>query len=212
MERGGLQDCARRPAEACIAVCERVRARNAEVRDEVDEVECRDSEPGREQADADNGPLARQPVPETEAPDDERDPLVRGGGQYRRDPEESPALLVQPPERVEQQRQGEAHRMEAEVRVERIPLRGWVGEVCEHEACCRALGAEVLSREPEHGQCPGADRRRLDDEQDYGARPDQPERREEHEQRIHVPAEPENCSPFSAVDSSSRPCAVFQIA
>jgi len=49
---------------------------------------------------------------------------------------------------------------------------------------------EVLPREPEDRECAGAHRRRLDDEQDHRARPDQPERREEREQWIDVPAEP----------------------
>ena len=74
--------------------------------------------------------------------------------------------------------------------VQRQPARRRVHEVHEGEADSRARRPEVLPREPVHGQCSERDRDRLDDEQHLGARPDPPERGEEHEDRVDVRPEP----------------------
>ena len=81
------------------------------------------------------------------------------------------------------------------------PLHRREEEVRDRERRRRPLGVEVRPREPEDGQRPGGDGHGLDDEQQFRARPEPPERREQREDRVEVRAEPRD---LLAVDVGDR--------
>ena len=97
--------------------------------------------------------------------------------------EEEQAVLVQVPEREQQQWTGEGNRVEL---VQRQPLGRRVEQVDECEREPGAVAGEMLAREPEHRKRSESDCDRLDDEQHLRARPDPPERRENGEDRVEV--------------------------
>ena len=84
--------------------------------------------------------------------------------------------------------------------VQRQPLRRRVEQVGEREPERRSFGAEVLAREPVDRQRAERDGDRLAHEQQVGARPDQPERRERGEDRVEVRAEPRDLVAAQARD------------
>ncbi len=84
-------------------------------------------------------------------------------------------VLVEVPDRSEQQRRGERHGMEV---VEHEPLGGRVEEVGEPEAEPGPLAAQVLPREQVDRNGAERDRHRLRDEQQRRVGPEPPERRE----------------------------------
>jgi hypothetical protein len=150
----------------------------------------RDDSPGEaERCDHAAHPPApsRQPVPDPEAGHDERDLLLaeRGGDGAER--ERDDAVLVEEPEREEQERCCQRDRVEL---VEREPAGCRVEQVRAGEAERGARRPEVLAREPVDGQRAESDRERLDDEQEVRAGPDPPQRREDDEDGIDMSREP----------------------
>ena len=70
------------------------------------------------------------------------------------------------------------------------PLHGREEEVRERERRGHPLGVEVHPREPEDGKGSRRNDDGLHDEQQLGARPERPERRQQHEDRVEVRAQP----------------------
>src|SRR6266545_8424243 len=132
---------------------------------------------------------AREHVPDSQGGDDQRDLLLRRRreeGEYREGPE---PILVECPDRREQQWRRERDGMEL---VQRRPRRRRIEEVGEREGDAGTARAEMLAREQEHR--PGAERERdvLRDEQQVRAGPDPPQRREQREHRVDVRTEPQD--------------------
>src|SRR2546429_2241610 len=149
MEDKRLEDSRCGAADGAVAVCDvGVRSGWAEMRNDEEELNGSDRQPRAKDRRTGDGSPSRHPVPESEAAHDYRNVLVRSRGKDGDGAEPYPALLVQPPECVEEQRQGEIYRVEAQVRVQRVPLRRGVGEVGESEIGRGSLRAEMLPREP----------------------------------------------------------------
>ena len=107
--------------------------------------------------------------------------------------ERQQAVLVEEPDRPEQERRRERDRMEV---VDDEPLGRRVEQVDEREAEPRPFAAEVLAGEQEDGHGAERDADALDDEEHVGARPQPPERCEERHQRVEVGAEPRELPPL----------------
>ena len=83
-------------------------ARRSEVRDDEEEVHERRGEPEREDRGADERPAVRDGVPDAEAADREPDLLLRRRSEHRRDGEGNEAVVVEEPDREQDQRNREA--------------------------------------------------------------------------------------------------------
>ena len=129
----------------------------------------------------------RDGVPEAEHRDHEADLLLRQARRSGAERERQQAILVEEPDRAEQERRRERDRVEV---VDDEPLRRRIEEVDEGEAEPRPVGAEVLAGEQEDGHGAERDGDGLDDEQQARVGPQPPERREERDQRVEVGSEP----------------------
>ena len=114
-------------------------------------------------------------MPDAEHRDDEPDLLLRQAGGDGTEREGQQPVLVEEPDRPEEERRRERDGMEV---VDDEPLRRRVEEVDEREAEPGPLAAEVLAREQEDGHGPECYAGGLDDEEQVGARPQPPERGE----------------------------------
>ena len=214
MRDGGAHDSAGRAADLAVA---RVEARGGavvEVRQHDLDSERRPREPRRRDREPGPPPVPCERVPEPVARDDECDLLLaerrRGGGER----EGHEAVLVEVPEGVEQQRRRERDRVKL---VQGQPLDGREEQVDQREPERGALRAEVLAAEPEHRQRTERDGDGLAREQQVGARPDPPERREHDEDRVDVGAEPRDLLALQARDLEqvavrSRPHCLHHVA
>ena len=164
------------------------------MRDDDEEVDERGRQPEREDRRADEPPAVRDRVPDAEAADGERDLLLRRGGEQRRDPERHETVVVEEPDREQDQRHREADRVRPRVG-EGVELRRRVDEIHGREAGRGALVSEPLAGEPVHGEGARGDCEGLDDEQHQRARPDPPERSEQREERVDVDSEPHELVP-----------------
>ena len=126
-------------------------------------------------------------VPEPEHRHDQADLLFRQAGRACADRERKQEILVQEPDRAEQERRCDRYRVKV---VQHEPLRRRVEEVDEGERQPRPFGAEVLAGEEEDGHGTERNGDRLDDEKRARVRPQPPERSKQHDQRIEVRSEP----------------------
>ena len=160
----------------------------AEVRDHDARGDCRPRDTGGGDRTTGRAPAVRECVPDAEPGEHQRHVLATHRSEHREHRKRREPVLVEVPERVEQSGHREPTGVEL---VQREPGRRRVHEVRERKAHACALGGEVLSRQPVHGQRAECDCNRLRDEQQVGARPQPPQRREEHQHRVDVRAEPE---------------------
>src|SRR5262249_49850967 len=107
--------------------------------------------------------------------------------EHSEDRERDESLLVQVPEREQQEWARQRNRVEL---VERQPLRRREDQVDEREPKSGLVGADMLPCKPEDRERAERDRDRLDGEQHVRARPDPPEWREEREDHVGVRGEP----------------------
>ena len=126
-------------------------------------------------------------MPDAEHGYDEPDLLLRQTRCDGAERERHQAVLVEEPDRAEEQWRCERDGMEV---VDDEPLRGRIEQIDEREAEPRPLAAEVLAREKEDGHCADRDADRLDDEEHVGAGPEPPQGCEHRHQRVEVGAEP----------------------
>ncbi len=183
---GRLEHAAGRTADLVVAAVEARRPGRAEVRDHEAESERRDGDACDGDRRSRQHALSRERVPEPERCEREPDVLLRRDGEQREDRERDQPLLVEVPEGEEEERRCEGHGVEL---AQRHPLHGGKEQVRDRKAGSRSLGAEVGPREPEDGQRAERDDERLGDEEQARARPQQPERGEEDEDRVEVGAE-----------------------
>ena len=187
MEHGRLDDACRRPADGVVAAGERRPASRRVVRDDDGRCDHRHDRSGGEDDEPCPPPSVPERVPDAEHRDDEPHLLLgqaRGDGAER---ERQQAVLVEKPDRPEQERRRERDRMEV---VDHEPLRRRVEQVDEREAEPRPFAAEVLAGEQEDRHGAERDADALNDEEHVGARPQPPERREQRHERVEVGAEP----------------------
>jgi hypothetical protein len=130
---------------------------------------------------------AAQRVPDPDARDHERHVLLGGGGEDPEDQRGDEPVLVEEPDRVEEERDRQRDGMEV---VQRVPLDRRIEEVCDRERPRRAVVADVLAGEPEDGEGARGECERLHRGQQQRTRPEPPERREQDEQRVDVRAQP----------------------
>jgi len=189
MGHGRLQDAARRTADLAVAPVEvRLRARVV-VRDHDGDGNGR-PDPCHGRDDRAGSPSSSpERVPDPEAGDDEGDLLLAGCRCDREQCERNQPVLVEVPEREEQEAGRECDRVKL---VERQPAGRWVQEVREGEAEPSTRGAQVLAREEEDRERAERDHQRLHDEQQLRAGPEPPQRSEEHEDRVDVRGQPGN--------------------
>ena len=181
-----LRDPARRPADRVVSPVERRVCARVEVWDDDRDGNRRD-EQARSCDRRAGSPPALERVPEPEAGDDESDLLLRRHRQDGEHREGEQAVLVEVPEREEEERAGERDRVEL---VQRQPLGRGVEEVDEREGEPRPVVAQVLAREAVDRQRSERDCDRLRGQQQLRARPEPPERREGGEDRVEVRGEP----------------------
>ena len=107
--------------------------------------------------DRDHGARAAAPVgdcvPDAQHRDHEPDLLLRQARRPGAERERQQPVLVEEPDRAEEQRRCERDRVEV---VDHEPLRRWVEEVHEREPEARPVRAEMLAGEQVHGH--GAER------------------------------------------------------
>src|SRR5579862_8192716 len=108
MREERVADPARRSADARVTLGERVGPRGREMGDDDEEIEQRGCEPEREDRRADEPPTVRDRVPDAETADGERDLLLGGSREQRRDPERYEAVVVEEPDSEQDQRHREA--------------------------------------------------------------------------------------------------------
>ena len=120
------------------------------MRDDDDEVDERGREPERDDRGADEPPAVGDRVPDAETADGKRDLLLRGGGEQRRDPERDEAVVVEEPDREQDQRHREADRVRPRVG-EGVELRCGIDEVRGRKTGRCTLVPEPLAGEPVHG-------------------------------------------------------------
>ena len=113
--------------------------------------------------------------------------LARRHREDRAQGERHEPVRVEEPDAEEEQRDRERHGMDRTGRARGNPR---VGEVAEREEPCSALGSEMPAAEPEDGERAERHDRDLRERQRERRRPDEPKRREQHEERIHVTTEP----------------------
>ena len=179
----GAQDPAGRSADLVVAREEARAAGAVEVRDDDLDREGRDGDSAeRDQCALDPSPAGER-VPDPEPGDHEPDLLLGRHRGEREERERDQPVLVEVPEREQQERAGERDRVEL---VQRQPLRGRVEEVGEREPEPGALRVEVLAGEPEDRQGAERHRDRLGDEQRVRARPQEPQRRKGGERGVEV--------------------------
>ena len=128
----------------------------------------------------------RNQQPHRERGDQQAHLLLAEHGEGGADAERHPAGLLGGPDAEEQQRGGERHRVEVE---EGGVLHGRVEQVGRGARERQPVVAQPAAPEPEGGQRAGRDDHGLRDQQHLGARPDPPQRREEHQHRVDVGAE-----------------------
>ncbi len=176
-----------RPPDLAVARVEGRALARPEVRDDDGDRDRRPRDPEGGHGQASRPAASRDREPQPEARDHERDLLAARRGRDRAGCERHPALLVEEPERVEEEGGRERDRVEL---VQRQPADGGVEEVGQGEAERGPLRAEVLAREQEDRQRAQPDGERLRDEQQVGARPETPERCEDDEDRVDVRRQP----------------------
>jgi hypothetical protein len=142
----GLDDPRRRAADRGVALVESRSGSLAEVRDDDPEVEGAAHDSAYRQQRAGNAVPSREGVPDAEPCDDERQLLLRYHGQCEEGRGGKQPLLVEVPDREDEQRARRRHRVEF---VERKPLHRGIEQVDEREEGAQARGAEVLARKPE---------------------------------------------------------------
>ena len=202
-----------RDAEQRPRVVQRCRASLAVAPDEgcLPAAEMRDHERDRDERPDDARGRDRQTlapsaagerVPDAEPGDHERHVLAADRGHEGEHRERNEPVLVEVPEREQQRRRRERTGMEL---VQREPRRRRVDEVHQREAEARAARADVLARQPVHRQRTEREGGRLRDEQQVRARPEPPERREQHEHRIEVRTEPQYLLPAEVRDTQRMP-------
>ena len=150
-----------------------------------------DRDDGPDDARRRNRPAGEPPapphrVPDAEPRDDERDLLARQRCEQREQGERLQAVLVEVPDREEQQRTGQRDGVEL---VQRHPLGRRKEEVGERETKRHVLRVVVLASEPEQRQRPERNDDRLCCQEQARTRPEPPERREDDEDRIDVRGE-----------------------
>ena len=160
------------------------------MRDHPQEVEERDEESRREYAETEQPMASSDRVPDPEAADREGKLLLRREGEQRDDRERDESVLVEEPDRIEDERHRERDRVEAVADREGVELRRGIEEIGKRELCARARRVEVLAREPEDRKRAAGHRERLQHEQDRRARRDPDQRRQQDEERVDVGAEP----------------------
>ena len=101
------------------------------MRDDDGGRDCRPRDAGYDDRSACCPPPPRERVPDAEARNDERDLLLAGRSGNRAERERKEAVLVEKPERVQQQRRRKRNRMEL---VQRQPARGRVEQVRKRKA------------------------------------------------------------------------------
>ena len=183
---GRPEDPARRAAHLAVAREEARASGPVEVRDHDLDRDQRDREPRERDGRSGQAPASRDRVPDAETRHYERDLLLGRRGEQRAGRERDQPVLVEEPDREQEQRARERDGMEL---VQRQPLRGRVEEVGEREAQAGALGLEVLAGQPEDREGAERDGDRLRDEQNVRARPREPERREGDQDRVEVSCE-----------------------
>ena len=95
-------------------------------------------------------------------------------------------LLVEEPDRAEEQRRRERHRVKV---VDDEPLRGRVEQVYGAEEEARAVAAEVFPCQEVDGNRSESYGNRLDDQQELRARPEPPEGHEDNDDRVEMRSE-----------------------
>ena len=185
-----LDDRARDPgrgaADLGVAALERRPATGREVRHDHRGGDHCDDDPGGEDQETRAPPAVPERVPEPEHRDDEPDLLLRQAGGARAESEREQPVLVQEPDRGEQERRRERDGVEV---VDDEPLRRRVEQVDEGEREPGPLPAEVLAREPEDGERTERDAYGLYHKEQLRARPDPPEWRKQGHDRVEMGSE-----------------------
>ena len=129
----------------------------------------------------------RECVPEAEHRHHEADLLLRQAGRAGADREGDEPILVEKPDRSQEERGRERDGMEV---VDHEPLCRRVEEVDEGECDPGAIAPEMLPCEQIDGNSAEGDGGRLRHEQELGTGPDPPQRNEEDDDRVEVRSEP----------------------